>query len=163
MQKRSLAIFISLAAAAVAAAVAAACAPRMAHAPVAGAKQTLVLISLDGFRWDYINRPEAAHIRALASHGVRAERMVPAFPSLTFPNHYTIVTGLYPEHHGIVANTMLDATLGRFAIGDNPAVRDARWWGGEPIWNTAERQHERTRVGERIQIRAEPGQKIAES
>jgi predicted AlkP superfamily pyrophosphatase or phosphodiesterase len=102
-----------------------------------------VLISIDGFRWDYIDRPEAAHIRALAAHGVRAERMVPSFPSLTFPNHYTIVTGLYPEHHGIVANGMIDAALGRFGIGDNPSVRDARWWGGEPIWVTAEKQHER--------------------
>ncbi len=108
-----------------------------------GAAQSLVLISIDGFRWDYINRPQAPHLRDLAAHGVRAERMVSAFPSLTFPNHYTIVTGLYPEHHGIVSNTMVDATIGRFGIGDNPAVRDPRWWGGEPIWNTAEKQHER--------------------
>jgi predicted AlkP superfamily pyrophosphatase or phosphodiesterase len=119
------------------------CAARHPSAPAAAEKQSLVLISIDGFRWDYINRPGAANIRALAAHGVRAERLVPSFPSLTFPNHYTIVTGLYPEHHGIVSNTMVDPALGRFAIGDNPAVRDGAWWGGEPIWNTAERQHER--------------------
>jgi predicted AlkP superfamily pyrophosphatase or phosphodiesterase len=118
-------------------------APPAAPATPATARQSLVLISIDGFRWDYINRPGAANLRALAAHGVRAERMVPAFPSLTFPNHYTIVTGLYPDHHGIISNTMLDPALGRFAIGDNPAVRDARWWGGEPIWVTAEKQHER--------------------
>ena len=52
--------------------------------------------------------------------------MVPSFPSLTFPNHYTIVTGLLPEHHGIISNAMVDPAIGRFGIGDNPAVRDAR-------------------------------------
>jgi predicted AlkP superfamily pyrophosphatase or phosphodiesterase len=123
--------------------LASACASRHPAAPAGEARQTVLLISIDGFRWDYINRPGAAHLRDLASHGVRAERMVPSFPSLTFPNHYTIATGLYPEHHGIVSNTMADPGLGRFGIGDNPAVRDERWWGGEPIWVTAERQHER--------------------
>ena len=127
----------------VAACVASACATRPPASPAPDARQSVVLISLDGFRWDYINRPEAKNLRALAAHGVRAERLVPSFPSLTFPNHYTIVTGLYPEHHGIVSNAMVDPALGRFGIGDNPAVRDARWWGGEPIWVTAELQHER--------------------
>jgi predicted AlkP superfamily pyrophosphatase or phosphodiesterase len=127
-------------------ACAAACAPRHVAAPVAAAaapKQSLLLISIDGFRWDYFNRPGAANLRALAAHGVHAERMVPSFPSVTFPNHYTIVTGLLPDHHGIISNAMVDPVLGRFGIGDNPAVRDGRWWGGEPIWNTAELQHER--------------------
>ena len=135
MRKRSL-----LAAFAI---LAAGCAARHAPAPAGEQKQSLVLISIDGFRWDYINRPWAKNLRALAAHGVRAEQMVPSFPSLTFPNHYTIVTGLLPEHHGIISNAMVDPAIGRFGIGDNPAVRDARWWGGEPIWNTAERQHER--------------------
>ena len=123
--------------------LAAGCATRHPAAPAPDARQSVVLISLDGFRWDYINRPEAKNLRARAAHGVRAERLVPSFPSLTFPNHYTIVTGLYPEHHGIISNSMLDPVLGKFANGDNPAVRDARWWGGEPIWVTAELQHER--------------------
>lgn len=100
----------------------------------------VVLISLDGFRWDYLARPAATHLRALAHRGVHAERLTPSFPTKTFPNHYTLVTGLYPEHHGIAANVMRDSTLGRFATGNNPAVRDARWFGGEPIWVTAERQ-----------------------
>jgi len=104
----------------------------------------VVLISLDGFRADYIARPGAVRLRELAARGVRAERLVPSFPSKTFPNHYSLVTGLYPEHHGIVANAMSDPELGRFAIGDNPAVRDARWWDGEPIWVTAEKQGVRT-------------------
>lgn len=100
----------------------------------------VVLISLDGFRADYIARPAARRLRELAARGVRAERMEPVFPTKTFPNHYTIVTGLYPYHHGIVSNTMRDSLLGAFGIGDNPAARDGRWWGGEPIWVTAEKQ-----------------------
>lgn len=101
---------------------------------------SVVLISLDGFRWDYLQRPEAIRLRELAAGGVRAERLVPSFPSKTFPNHITLVTGLYPENHGIAANVMRDPVLGRFATGNDPAVRDARWFHGEPIWATAERQ-----------------------
>ncbi len=104
----------------------------------------VVVVSLDAFRWDYLQRPAAVNLRALAARGVHAERLVPSFPSKTFPNHYTLVTGLYPEHHGIVANTMLDQAIGRFATGADPAVRDGRWFGGEPIWVTAEKQHVRT-------------------
>jgi predicted AlkP superfamily pyrophosphatase or phosphodiesterase len=104
-----------------------------------------VLISFDGFRADYLERPGAVALRALAARGARAERLIPAFPSKTFPNHYTIVTGLHPEHHGIVANTMRDERIGTtFTIGDTLVARDPRWWGGEPIWNTAERQGVRT-------------------
>jgi predicted AlkP superfamily pyrophosphatase or phosphodiesterase len=114
--------------------------PTPALAP-AVAGRTVLLVSLDGFRADYIDRPAATRLRALAATGVRAERMVPAFPSKTFPNHYTIVTGLYPEHHGIVANTMFDATIGkRFTLADTAVTHDPRWWGGEPLWITAERQ-----------------------
>lgn len=110
----------------------------------AGSPHQVVLISLDGFRWDYLDRPAARRLRELAARGVRAERLVPSFPSKTFPNHYTLVTGLYPEHHGIAANVMRDSVLGRFATGNDPAVRDARWFGGEPIWVTAQRQGLRT-------------------
>ena len=105
-----------------------------ARAPV------VVLVALDGFRWDFLQRPGAVNLRALVARGVHAERLVPAFPSNTYPNHYTLVTGLYTEHHGIVANVMRDSVLGRFATGRDPAVRDGRWFGGEPIWVTAERQ-----------------------
>jgi predicted AlkP superfamily pyrophosphatase or phosphodiesterase len=108
--------------------------------PSAAAQQRVVLISLDGFRADYINRPAAVRLRQLAARGVRAEALVPAFPSKTFPNHYTIVTGLYPGEHGIVANALRDAELGLFSNRDADAQGDVRWWGGEPIWATAERQ-----------------------
>ncbi|HEV2291148.1 MAG TPA: nucleotide pyrophosphatase/phosphodiesterase family protein [Gemmatimonadales bacterium] len=100
----------------------------------------VVLVSLDGFRADYLERPGAVHLRQLATEGVRAAWMQPSFPSITFPNHYTIVTGLYPEHHGIVGNSMRDPALGRFSLSDSAANADPRWWGGEPIWATAEKQ-----------------------
>ncbi|MBX3131772.1 MAG: alkaline phosphatase family protein [Gemmatimonadaceae bacterium] len=100
----------------------------------------VVMISLDGFRYDYINRPNARRLRALAASGVRAERLVPSFPSKTFPNHYTLVTGLRPEQHGIVANHFRDPELGFFTLRDTIAQSDPRWWGGEPIWVAAERQ-----------------------
>src|SRR5262245_18973666 len=102
--------------------------------------QTVVLVSLDGFRWDYLDRPEAAGLRAIAASGVRARQMEPTFPTVTFPNHYTIVTGLWAEHHGIVGNMMVDPKLGLFTISDSVAVRTSGWWGGEPIWVTAEKQ-----------------------
>lgn len=102
--------------------------------------QHVVLVSLDGFRWDYVDRPAAVNIRALAARGVRAERMIPVFPSKTFPNHYSIVTGLTAEEHGIVANVMRDSVLGTFRTSDSLAQAESRWWGGEPIWVTAESQ-----------------------
>ena len=105
----------------------------------------VVLVSLDGFRWDYADRYDAPVLRRLAAEGVRARSLIPAFPTKTFPNHYTIVTGLYPEHHGIVSNTMYDPqTDARFSLGNREAVQDGRWWGGEPIWVTAEQQGLRT-------------------
>jgi len=103
----------------------------------------VVLISLDGFRADYVDRPGAVNLRRLASRGVRADRMIPVFPSKTFPSHYTLVTGLTPEHHGIVANVIRDPELGLFRTSDTLAIWEPRWWGGEPIWVTAERQGRR--------------------
>ncbi len=73
---------------------------------VASRDRILVLVSLDGFRWDYLEKFKAQtpHLNQLATDGVHMERLIPVFPSLTFPNHYTIVTGLWPEHHGIINN-----------------------------------------------------------
>jgi predicted AlkP superfamily pyrophosphatase or phosphodiesterase len=106
----------------------------------AGEPPILILVSFDGWRWDYIDRQPAPNLRALAARGVRAAAMIPSFPVLTFPNHYTIVTGLYPEHHGIVGNTMRDASMpDRFTM-SAPTAKDGRWWGGEPLWATAIRQ-----------------------
>jgi predicted AlkP superfamily pyrophosphatase or phosphodiesterase len=82
----------------------------------------------------------APNLRALAARGVRASELIPSFPTFTFPNHYTIVTGLYPGHHGIVANVMADPSFPMRFTMSAPTARDARWWGGEPIWVTAIRQ-----------------------
>lgn len=105
----------------------------------------LILISIDGFRADYLARGVSPTLSALAAEGVRAEGMQPSFPSLTFPNHYTIVTGDYPDHHGIVDNAMFDPVLGKFTLGKREAVGDGRWWDqAEPIWVSADRQGVRT-------------------
>lgn len=102
---------------------------------------TLILLSFDGWRWDYDRKVPTPNLQRLIARGVRAERLIPSFPSKTFPNHYTIVTGLYPGHHGIVANNMYDpATKRWFSLTNREAVGDGRWWGGEPIWVTAQRQ-----------------------
>ena len=106
----------------------------------------VVLVSLDGFRWDYARRDGATHLLALGKEGVWApDGMIPSFPSLTFPNHFTIVTGLYPEHHGLVANSFYDpARNARYAINDPAAVTDGSWYGGTPLWSLAESQGMRT-------------------
>ena len=106
----------------------------------------LVLVSLDGFRWDYAKRDNADQFLALGKAGVWApEGMFPSYPSLTFPNHYTIVTGLYPEHTGIVANSFLDpARQARYSMSDAKAVTDGSWYGGVPLWSLAESQGMRT-------------------
>jgi predicted AlkP superfamily pyrophosphatase or phosphodiesterase len=100
---------------------------------------TLILISIDGFHPAYLALPEAVSLRQLAADGALAAALRPAFPSQTFPNHYTLVTGLHPDRHGIVHNRMRDAQLGDFAKSGAP-VRDPRWWGGEPVWATAQEQ-----------------------
>ena len=105
-----------------------------------GADSPLILISLDGFRWDYLRKAPAPALQRLVERGVRAEGLIPSFPTKTFPNHYTIVTGLTPEHHGIIANDIRDPATGRtFAMSKASEVRDSMWWGGEPLWVTAER------------------------
>ena len=100
----------------------------------------LVLVSFDGWRWDYIDRADVPNLKALAARGVRSEGLIPSFPSKTFPNHYTIVTGLYPEHHGIIANNIADPDVPERFTMSSETARNARWWGGEPLWVTAIRQ-----------------------
>ncbi len=105
----------------------------------------LLLISIDAYRYDYIDRGLSPNLEKLARHGVQAASMQPSFPSLTFPNHYTLVTGLRPDHHGVVDNTMFDPQLGSFSLGNRKAVSDGRWWDeATPIWVTADEHGMRT-------------------
>ena len=126
------------------------CATRQPAAPAsaaaaAGQSAPLLLISIDAYRYDYLERGLSPTLAMLANNGVRAASMQPSFPSLTFPNHYTIVTGLRPDHHGIVNNTMFDPVLGKFSLGNRKAASDGRWWNeGTPIWETADQHGLRT-------------------
>lgn len=102
---------------------------------------TVILISLDGFHPDYLERYSAPAINRLAQYGLKAEYLKPVFPTKTFPNHYSLVTGLHAENHGIVDNGMFDPKSGRiFRMSDRTEVQDSYWWQGEPIWVTAEKQ-----------------------
>ena len=109
--------------------------------PVIAARKPLILISIDGFRAEYVNRGVTPTLSRLATNGAHALVMRPSFPVLTYPNHYTLVTGLRPDHHGLVHNVIEDpAAPGiKFGLGDRGQVRDARWWDqAEPIWVTAQ-------------------------
>lgn len=110
----------------------------------AAERAPVILVSIDGFRPDYLDRGLTPNLSRLAGAGVRAA-MRPSFPSKTYPNHYALVTGLRPDRNGVVANTMQDPALGRFSISDKAAVGDRRWWDQAwPIWVTAERAGVRT-------------------
>jgi predicted AlkP superfamily pyrophosphatase or phosphodiesterase len=101
----------------------------------------VVLISMDGFRWDYNKLYNTPNINKLATDGVKADRMIPSFPTATFPSHYTIATGLSPDHHGIINNSFFAADLGLFyRIKDRDAVENPSFYGGEPVWITAMKQ-----------------------
>lgn len=115
--------------------LAAGCATR----PSTHASPIVVMVSIDGLPSSVPGSGRMPTLDAIARDGVQAAWLNPSYPTLTFPNHYTLATGLRPDHHGIVHNNMRDATLGKFVSKEESAT-DARWWGGEPIWNTLQRQ-----------------------
>jgi predicted AlkP superfamily pyrophosphatase or phosphodiesterase len=117
--------------------------PICAQKPIKDLKPTVILIALDGFRPDYLEKYQSKTINELAKNGVRAKWLIPSFPTKTFPNHYTVATGLYPDNHGIIENNMYDRNFDAEFRLDNAEVRNGRWWGGEPIWVTAEKQGQR--------------------
>ncbi|RKF61474.1 putative pyrophosphatase/phosphodiesterase [Erysiphe neolycopersici] len=107
---------------------------------------TTILISLDGFRPDFLSRGITPRLNAMREEGFSPVYMRPSFPSVTFPNHYTLVTGLHPESHGIVSNVFWDGYLKERFYYTKPDAMNKKWWGGEPIWVTAEKQGVKTAV-----------------
>src|SRR6185437_1866280 len=115
--------------------------PGRTNDPAQEQKPYVIMISADGFRHDLAEKCHATTLLMLASTGVRTPAMKPSYPSVTFPNHYTLATGLYPSHHGLVDNTFYDTELGEgYTIGKQKAVTDPRFYGGIPIWVLAEQQ-----------------------
>jgi predicted AlkP superfamily pyrophosphatase or phosphodiesterase len=119
------------------------------HGPNSAAQQAkhyVILVSFDGYRYDYPKLYGATHLQSMAAHGASApDGMIPSYPSITFPNHLSIVTGLYPEHHGIVANEFYDPQRKqRYAASDPKTNLDGSWYGGVPLWSLAEKQGMRT-------------------
>jgi predicted AlkP superfamily pyrophosphatase or phosphodiesterase len=103
--------------------------------------QYVVLVSFDGFRWDYPDLYNTPNLDKLAARGVKAGRLIPSFPTKTFPNHYTLATGLHPGNHGLVNNTFYAPDLDlMYRMGDRSAVENGAFYGGEPIWVTASKQ-----------------------
>ena len=104
-------------------------------------KPYVILISADGFRADFAELYDAKNLKALSKKGVSAKYMIPSYPSVTFPNHYSIVTGLYPSHHGLVDNSYIDVPTGAFYnMGNKKMVAEGKWYGGTPLWVLAEQQ-----------------------
>lgn len=112
------------------------------NASTASIKPLVLLVSLDGFKPSYLSEDATPHLLALTKQGVLAQGLIPSFPSLTFPNHVTLVTGQTPDHHGIVNNTMVDPdSPQRFSLGSREAVENPFWWqDSRPLWITAQ-QH----------------------
>lgn len=100
----------------------------------------LILVSCDGFRWDYVERFQPPNLKKFISEGVQAESMLSCYPSKTFPNHYSIATGMYPDRHGLVDNSYFDPEKNEvYRIGDRQKVEDGSWYKGTPIWVQAAR------------------------
>ena len=115
------------------------------NSPEMIAHPTVVLVSIDGYRADYNALFSPPNLKAIEAEGVSAKSLKPVYPSKTFPNHYTIVTGMTPPHHGLVSNDFYDETTKRsYALSDKAAVRDGSWYLADPIWIMAEKAGMRT-------------------
>ena len=104
-----------------------------------GGDRYVVVLSLDGFRDDYQTRANTPNLDAIDREGLSGS-FRPCYPSLTFPNHYAMATGLHPDHHGIIGNEFWDEQGNRYALGDRKSVENPAFYQGEPLWNTAKRQ-----------------------
>ncbi|MCZ2102389.1 MAG: ectonucleotide pyrophosphatase/phosphodiesterase [Chitinophagales bacterium] len=115
--------------------------PYRVNAPETYEKPYVILISSDGFRYDYLKKYQTPHLQKLANEGVWAKKgMLPSYPSITFPNHYTLATGMYPGRHGIVDNVFYDPSKDDMYYIGSKAVLDGSWYEGVPIWTLAEQQ-----------------------
>lgn len=104
-------------------------------------KPYVILISADGFRYDYLKKYNAEQVLNFAKKGVSAKAMIPSFPSITFPNHWSLITGLYPAHHGLIDNFFYDYQKKKFyAMSSKENAEDGSWYGGNPLWSLAEKQ-----------------------
>lgn len=122
-------------------------APKLVSNGTAMFAPTTIIISLDGFRADFVNRGLTPTLSAFIKQGVSPRYMLPSFPSVTFPNHYTLATGLYPEAHGVVGNSFWDPELKEeFYYTDPSRSMNPKWWKGEPFWVTAQKQGLKTAI-----------------
>ncbi|PQA92430.1 alkaline phosphatase family protein [Chryseobacterium shigense] len=104
-------------------------------------KPYVIMISTDGFRYDYAKKYNAQNLLKLSAEGVQAKAMIPSYPSITFPNHWSLITGLYPSHHGLIDNFFYDYKRKEFyAMSDKKNAEDGSWYGGIPLWGLAEKQ-----------------------
>ena len=110
-----------------------------ASAPAIAPATSVILVSVDGLRPVDVNAAQMPNLDALGNANVRADGMQPSYPALTFPNHYALVTGLRPDHSGIVHNMMADETLGHFRTNNRRGMDQPGWWNGVPVWASAVR------------------------
>lgn len=115
--------------------------PGRQNSTEAQSKPYVIMISTDGFRYDYAKKYNAENLLKLANGGVKAEAMIPSYPSITFPNHWSLITGLYPSHHGLIDNFFYDYKRKEgYAMSSKKNAEDGSWYGGTPLWGLAEKQ-----------------------
>ena len=115
--------------------------PNRENATNALSKPYVILISADGFRADYMDQYQPQNILKMAESGVVAKALIPSFPTITFPNHWSLITGLYPAHHGLIDNYFYDYQKKKiYAMSNKEAAEDGSWYGGIPLWSLAEKQ-----------------------
>ncbi|MGG7440144.1 ectonucleotide pyrophosphatase/phosphodiesterase [Chryseobacterium arthrosphaerae] len=107
----------------------------------AQSKPYVIMISTDGFRYDYAEKYNAQNLLRLSNSGIKAKAMIPSYPSITFPNHWSLITGLYPSHHGLIDNFFYDYKRKEsYALSNKKNAEDGSWYGGTPLWGLAEKQ-----------------------
>lgn len=115
--------------------------PNRYNSAEAQTKPYVIMISTDGFRYDYAKKYNAENLLKLSNEGVQAKAMIPSYPSITFPNHWTLITGLYPSHHGLIDNYFYDYKRKEsYAMSNKKNAEDGSWYGGIPLWSLAEKQ-----------------------